>query len=55
MCATEKTTIHYVDTIIDIRKVGKLDDIEHAEIFITFKEYSKYSFDFYCHPQFEDF
>lgn len=45
----------YTDTIVKIRKVGRLDDVEHAEIFITLEEFGEYSFDYYCQPQFENF
>lgn len=43
------------DVIIDIKKVGKLEDLEHAEIFMVLRDHGDYSIDPYVFPSFESF
>lgn len=43
------------DIIIDIDKVGKLEDLEHAEIFMVLRDHGEYSIDPYVFPSFETF
>lgn len=46
-----------VETVIEsVRRVGKLDDLAKAEIFLTFPELGSYSFDPYTFSRlFDDF
>ncbi len=43
------------DVIIDIKHVGKLEDLSHAEIFMVLRDHGKYSIDPYVFPNFESF
>lgn len=43
------------DVIIDIDKIGKLEDLEHAEIFMVLRDHGEYSIDPYVFPSFETF
>lgn len=44
-----------LDVITDIKKIGSLDDLPTAEIFMTLRDHGEYSVDPYVFPDFENF
>ncbi len=45
----------FTDTIKSIKKIGSLGELESSEIILNLARFGTYSFDYFCHWQYEDF